>query len=37
MIAYQGLLEYKYGKRMKIEDTVVKQKWRTDEVEVNWI
>ena len=37
MIAYQGLLEYSNGKRMAIEDTIVKQKWRTDEVEVNWI
>ncbi len=37
MIAYQGLLEYTNGRRMKIEETVIKQKWRTDEVEVNWI
>ena len=37
MIAYQGLLEYTNGKRMNIEDTIIKQKWRTDEVEVNWI
>ncbi|HNV93674.1 MAG: bifunctional N(6)-L-threonylcarbamoyladenine synthase/serine/threonine protein kinase [Candidatus Methanofastidiosum sp.] len=37
MIAYQGLLEYTNGKKMNIEDTIIKQKWRTDEVEVNWI
>lgn len=37
MIAYQGLLEYSNGRKMEIEDTTIKQKWRTDEVEVNWI
>ena len=37
MIAYQGLLEYTNGKRMEIENTIIKQKWRTDEVEVNWV
>jgi len=37
MIAYHGLIEYKSGKRMKLEDTVVKQKWRTDEVDVTWL
>ncbi|MBU7013880.1 MAG: bifunctional N(6)-L-threonylcarbamoyladenine synthase/serine/threonine protein kinase [Theionarchaea archaeon] len=36
MIAHQGLLEYSHGKRMRLEDTVVSQKWRTDEVEITW-
>ncbi|MGC1122868.1 MAG: bifunctional N(6)-L-threonylcarbamoyladenine synthase/serine/threonine protein kinase [Candidatus Methanofastidiosia archaeon] len=36
MIAYQGLLEYCHGRRMNLEDTVVSQKWRTDEVDVIW-
>ena len=37
MIAYEGLLEYTHGKRMNFEETVVRQKWRTDEVEVTWL
>lgn len=37
MIAYEGMLEYQNGRRMNLEETVVKQKWRTDEVEVNWL
>jgi N6-L-threonylcarbamoyladenine synthase len=37
MIAYEGLLEYTHGKRMDFEETVVRQKWRTDEVEVTWL
>ena len=37
MIAYHGILEYKTGKRMRLEETVVKQKWRTDEVEIGWL
>lgn len=37
MIAWEGLLEYMHGKRMDLEHTVVKQKWRTDEVEVSWM
>ncbi|MCK4589088.1 MAG: bifunctional N(6)-L-threonylcarbamoyladenine synthase/serine/threonine protein kinase [Nanoarchaeota archaeon] len=36
MIGYQGLLEYKAGKRQKISDTKIKPYWRTDEVKVNW-
>lgn len=36
MIAYTGLRMYRGGVRFKIEDTVVKQKFRTDEVEVVW-
>mgnify|MGYP000533556278 FL=1 len=36
MIARLGLLMYEHGFRQKLEDTKVKQRWRTDEVEVNW-
>lgn len=37
MIAWQGLIEYKAGKRMELEETKVNQRFRTDQVEVNWI
>jgi N6-L-threonylcarbamoyladenine synthase len=37
MIAYEGLLEYSHGKRMDFDETIVNQKWRTDEVEVTWL
>jgi len=37
MIAYEGLLEYQHGMRMDFDETVVRQKWRTDEVEVTWL
>src|SRR3989344_1951745 len=36
MIAWQGILEYRAGKRQKIEDTKILPYWRTDEVIVNW-
>ncbi|MBO8173969.1 MAG: bifunctional N(6)-L-threonylcarbamoyladenine synthase/serine/threonine protein kinase [Thermococcus sp.] len=36
MIAYTGLLMYKAGVMFKIEDTIVNQRFRTDEVEVTW-
>jgi N6-L-threonylcarbamoyladenine synthase len=36
MIALLGLKMYESGVRMKIEDTIVKQKFRTDEVEIKW-
>ncbi len=36
MIAYLGLLMLKHGMAMKIEDTAVIQKFRTDEVEIPW-
>ncbi|MGD2248615.1 MAG: bifunctional N(6)-L-threonylcarbamoyladenine synthase/serine/threonine protein kinase [Candidatus Methanofastidiosia archaeon] len=36
MIAHQGLLEFIHGKTMDIAETVVNQKWRTDEVDVTW-
>ncbi|AEH25230.1 bifunctional N(6)-L-threonylcarbamoyladenine synthase/serine/threonine protein kinase [Pyrococcus yayanosii] len=36
MIAYTGLRMFKAGVMFRLEDTVVKQKFRTDEVEVVW-
>jgi N6-L-threonylcarbamoyladenine synthase/protein kinase Bud32 len=36
MIAWLGLLMYSSGIRQKMEDTMVKQRFRTDEVEVSW-
>jgi len=36
MIAWTGLLAYKSGCRQRLEETQVKQRWRTDEVEVTW-
>lgn len=36
MIAWLGILMHKSGIRHKIEDTMVKQRFRTDEVEVTW-
>ena len=37
MIAWQGIVEFRAGRKMKIEETKVIQKYRTDKVEVNWI
>jgi len=36
MIALLGLLMYESGVRQKIEDTVIKQRFRTDNVEILW-
>jgi len=36
MIAWQGILEYCAGKRMRVEDTFIKPYERTDDVQVNW-
>lgn len=36
MISWTGLLLYKCGIRHKIEDTIVRQRWRTDEIEIPW-
>jgi N6-L-threonylcarbamoyladenine synthase len=36
MIAWTGLLMHRAGVRMSIEDTVVDQRFRTDEVDVTW-
>lgn len=37
MIAYQGLLEHQHGRKMNFDETVVNQKWRTDDVDVIWL
>lgn len=37
MIAWQGIVEHSSGKRQKILDTEIDGRWRTDQVEVNWI
>jgi len=37
MIAWQGILEYKTGKRMDIKKSDIKPYERTDEVKVNWV
>ncbi len=36
MIAWNGLLAYGSGQRMDLKDTVVNQRYRTDQVEVTW-
>jgi N6-L-threonylcarbamoyladenine synthase len=36
MVAWTGILAHKHGVRQRLEDTMVKQRWRTDEVEVVW-
>ena len=37
MIAWQGILQYKTGTRMKIKDTQIMPYQRTDDIKVNWI
>ena len=36
MIAWLGILMYDSGTRMKIEETVIDQRFRTDMVDVTW-
>ncbi len=36
MIAWTGLLGYKAGLRISIEDSVVRPRWRVDEVDILW-
>jgi N6-L-threonylcarbamoyladenine synthase/protein kinase Bud32 len=36
MIAWTGILAYKHGVRHKLDDTIVKQRWRVDEVSIPW-
>jgi tRNA A37 threonylcarbamoyltransferase TsaD len=36
MIAWTGLVMHKAGIKMAVNDTVVRQKFRTDEVDVTW-
>ncbi|MEM3587194.1 MAG: hypothetical protein QXO71_07745, partial [Candidatus Jordarchaeaceae archaeon] len=37
MIAWAGLLAYKSGQTLKVEESFVRPKWRLDEVDVPWI
>ncbi len=37
MIAWNGILAYNSGRQTKIENSGVKQNWRTDEVEIFWV
>jgi N6-L-threonylcarbamoyladenine synthase len=36
MIAYTGILQYKTGEQMPLEECTFTQRFRTDEVLVNW-
>ncbi|MGC9148872.1 MAG: KEOPS complex N(6)-L-threonylcarbamoyladenine synthase Kae1 [Sulfolobales archaeon] len=36
MIAWTGLLAHKAGLRIRIEDSIVKPRWRVDEVDILW-
>ena len=36
MIAWTGILAYKHGRRQKLRETGVKQRWRTDQVDIPW-
>ena len=37
MIAWQGLIEHRAGRKQKVKETEVNSKWRTDQVDVCWI
>lgn len=37
MIAWTGLLAYKSGQKLSIEESFVRPKWRLDEVDIPWI
>ncbi len=36
-IAWNGVLAYKAGQTLAIKDSLVKQNWRTEDVEITWI
>ncbi len=36
MIAWTGLLQYLHGIVIEVEDAIIKQRWRLDEVDVPW-
>jgi tRNA A37 threonylcarbamoyltransferase TsaD len=36
MIAWTGLVMHQGGVRMNVNDTMINQRFRTDEVEVTW-
>jgi len=37
MIAWNGILAFKSGQKMRIEDTSFIKDWRTDEVDITWL
>jgi len=37
MIAWNGILTFKSGQKMKLEDTTTIKNWRTDEVKITWL
>jgi N6-L-threonylcarbamoyladenine synthase/protein kinase Bud32 len=37
MIAWNGILAYKSGQKLKIKDTNFIKNWRTDEVNITWL
>jgi len=37
MIAWTGLLAYRYGRPLPVEKSFVKQRWRLDKVDVPWV
>lgn len=37
MIGWTGILAYKSGQNLPVKDSFVKQNWRTEDVEINWI
>ena len=36
MIAWTGLLAYKSGINIEVENSVIRQRWRVDEVDIPW-
>lgn len=36
MIAWTGILAYEHGFKQKLEETWIRQRWRTDEVDIPW-
>jgi N6-L-threonylcarbamoyladenine synthase len=37
MIAWTGLLHYRVGDTISIEESVVKPRWRVEDIEVKWM
>ncbi len=37
MIAWQGIVEHQAGRKQNLSETAVNQKYRTDQVKVNWL
>ncbi len=36
MIAWNGVLAHRHGVRQRLQDTEVRQRWRTDEIDIPW-